>query len=360
MSRNALARQEASQRLRARRELLDFMELVKPQKVINYAANESLPAVFGRWSDEQLQAAVTYFKASPEGPKPVAIKTTKAAVAAAAATYLISFPTAKPQQAQATIMADGGTVPESTDDTTYFLVKTVEDLKGVDRKVQLALVNATRTTPIKKFADDAAAADAAFQALSARAQPTKAKAKAKAEGDAAPGAAKGPKLIDYPAKDKDAIKQVRAGTKVATAIDLLGQEGGILLSDLEAELSKTGKPVSARAWLGYDVKTVVGYGVRSEVDGDDLRVFLVLPKGMKAPLAHKVVEAKPVKETAVAKAAKATKAVAEAAEAAVEAVAEVAAVEAKPDLKVSAGGKTRNVPGGKPGRESKSTAKSGK
>ncbi len=283
---NALDRSE----LRGRRGLIDQMETVRANALITYAANESLPATIGKWTTAQLQSAVAHFFSSKTEQTPIMSPAKKPK------SYLITYPVGKPGKATGVIAK---ALPAEDAAQVAFLVTSPADLVESPMPALLALVNATRTTPIKKFTDAQAAAEAAFQALSARAEP--------ASTPKSEPSVRAIKAVDYAPKAKDELKVVRAGTKVATAIDLLSREGGILLSELEAELSKTGKPVSARAWLGYDVKSVVGYGVRSEPTDEGLRVFLVLPKGMKAPLAHKTVTEKPVKATPAAKAAKATK-----------------------------------------------------
>lgn len=226
--------------------------------------------------------------------------------AAAAKAFIVHFPNKHPRKALAEELVDGAKAPEFDADTTSFTVTTADDLKGAPREVLMALVNATRTTPINKFKSDDAAAEAAFQALTTRAEPVRKAAKPAVTTNRAP------KPVDYKPKLKSEIRAVKAGSKVATAIDLLNQDGGVLLTDLENELSKTGAKVNARAWLGYDVRSVVGYGVRSEQTDEGLRVFLVLPKGMTAPLPHKEATPKAApKDTPVQKAAKATKVKAE-------------------------------------------------
>jgi hypothetical protein len=302
----AQARHDADVRLAHRRKLLDQMELINPQKVLRYAGDHSLPTVFGRWSTEVLDAAVKYLlSTSGSAPRPTPPERTmspKTNTNTAGRSFIVHFPNKHPRKAVAEELLDGAVAPAFDDDTTSFTVRVADDLKGAPREVLLALVNATRTTPINKFKNDDAAAEAAFQALTTRAEPVRKGAKS------APTAARAPKPVDYKPKTKSELHQVKAGSKVATAIDLLAQERGVLLTDLENELSKTGAKVNARAWLGYDVHSVVGYGVRSEQTDEGLRVFLVLPKGMNAPLAHKVATPKPEpKPTAVQKAVKATK-----------------------------------------------------
>jgi len=105
------------------------------------------------------------------------------------------------------------------------------------------------------------------------------------KGGSTPKAPAGPREIGFEAKAKDEITVARAGSKRAIMIDALHK--GTTLEALTKAMSQTGKPVNARAWLSYDLRCV-GYGVREE----NGKLYLVLPKGMKEPLAHKVAEEK--------------------------------------------------------------------
>ena len=62
-----------------------------------------------------------------------------------------------------------------------------------------------------------------------------------------------------PAKD---IRAARLNTKTAIMVDALSR--GATLDDLLLVMSATGKQPNVRAWLGYDLKTRLGYGVRQE------------------------------------------------------------------------------------------------
>ncbi len=241
-----------------------------PQQ-IDYATRHALPPDVGRWSTEQLKLAAN------SGGSPVAIpKKTKQ--------YLVSFPEARPNKATAVVLA--GDAPAAPKGTKQFVVGAQDDLKGAPMPVLLALVNANVSVKVAKFADEGAAVEAAWKALTSRAEPPKADGTAAAPAKAPAKA----RTIAYEPKAKEDIRQVKAGTKVARAIELLA--GGVLITVFEAELSKTGRPISARGWLGYDVNKVVGYGVKSYDSPEGLMVKLVYPKGMTKPLPEKVVEVK--------------------------------------------------------------------
>ena len=149
--------------------------------------------------------------------------------------------------------------------------------------VLLAVVNYGHGTKINRFANREEAIMATKKALPAAADAqngteTKTEEKTRAY-----------KPVSYEPKTRDQIKQVKFGTKIATLIDLL--HAGTTIAEIEKVLSTTGKPVNARAWLGYDLRTVAGYGVTDDGAGN---LKLKLPKGMSAPMEHKVVEPKPV------------------------------------------------------------------
>jgi len=111
-----------------------------------------------------------------------------------------------------------------------------------------------------------------------------------------PVAAKAAKTLKPIAYEPEGeVRAVKAGTKLALLIDELAREEGTTLDLLAAELSRTGSPVDAsgvRSWLSYDLRRA-GYGVRQ--DGD--RLYLVLPEGMTAPLAHREAGVKKAPET---------------------------------------------------------------
>lgn len=86
------------------------------------------------------------------------------------------------------------------------------------------------------------------------------------------------------------LKPCRKGTKQSILIDLLARKEGATMKQLTSALSKTGRPWtedSVRSGLHWDVHSVKGYGVRSELGRNgQMRYRLVLPKGVKAPLPH--------------------------------------------------------------------------
>lgn len=216
--------------------------------------------------------------------------------------YLVSYP-AK-DKASVTLEVVSGKLPKAQKGFKRAVVNSVEELEGLDRETVMAIVNLGRKTPITKFSGDKVMYETAFRALARLAKgatPT-------------PSSSKGtraPSTINYEPRAASSIKQVRAGTKIARLIDLLAK--GATLKKLGEELSKTGRPVSIRGWIGYDLNKVVGYGARGEFDAakNDVFVTLVLPKGLTAPKEHLVPgssKPKAAKKTApVPKAKKATK-----------------------------------------------------
>lgn len=209
--------------------------------------------------------------------------------------------------------------PESLEEGQY-LVTEVADLDNIPTDIKLRIFNRTRAKASLKFPSKAAANEMTFEAikvLGSGKTRTTTEPTAKAPKAAKEKAPKVAKLVSYPATE---LKAARKGSKVALMIDLLSQEGGVELTELENQLSKTGKAVNVRSWIGYDLHKMHGYGVRSEHnDKGQVICFLVLPKGVKAPLEHKVpeppkakepkapkAEAKP--ETELSKAVKASKA----------------------------------------------------
>lgn len=172
------------------------------------------------------------------------------------------------------------------------MVSAAEELAEIPNDVLLAVVNQAKGTKVKKFANPDAARDQAFESLgiildkqNTTAEAAAPKAPKAPKTPKEPKAPAAPKLINREPKAKDQIKPVGEGTKIAKLIELLSQEDGTTIEEIEAELSATGKPVKAAAWLGYDLNTVTGYGVRQ--DADTKRLYLVLPAGMKEVLPYK-------------------------------------------------------------------------
>ena len=84
-------------------------------------------------------------------------------------------------------------------------------------------------------------------------------------------------------------RSVRQGTKISGLIDVLSRKNGATIEEISDTLSATGaavKPNNVKNWLGFDLNTQAGYGVESKMVGTVERFFIVLPKGMKAPLPH--------------------------------------------------------------------------
>ncbi len=79
---------------------------------------------------------------------------------------------------------------------------------------------------------------------------------------------------------------VRAGSKVATIIDLISRPQGAAFAELQALMAPQS---TVRGVLQYDVNALVGYGVT--FDGQSVKI--ILPKGLTAPLAHREKVAKP-------------------------------------------------------------------
>lgn len=276
--------------------LLERLGECEPAKLKEYVKSEKLPGSTKDWTLDQIAAAVTALHPVPKEAAAAAGKTTTgkslkpaAKGKAAIAHFSLSFETEK---AGETAAVKGFTTRDAADKATAavvagskaFSVSTAADLASVPMPVLIAIVNKTKETPVAKFASKEAAQESAFGSLGRVAEeqaPRKTKAKA-------PAQPRVPKPIAYEPRAKTDIKVVKAGTKIANIIDLLAAKKGTTLADIETEGSKTGKPISARAWLGYDLNKVAGYGVREEGG----RLFLVLPKGMDAPHAHKTPEAK--------------------------------------------------------------------
>lgn len=285
---NAQERNDKQRRIN----LLERLGECDTVKLKEYVKMEKLPAGTKDWTLDQISAAVTALHPVPKTAAAAAGKTTtgKSAKAgkAAATHFSVSYETEK---AAETVQVRGFNTRDNADKATVAVaegskahsISTAADLAGVPLPVLISIVNKTKETPVAKFASRDAAQESAFGSLSRVAEeqaPRKTKTKA-------PSAPRVPKVIAYEPRAKSDIKIVRVGTKIANIIDLLARPKGTTLEEIEKEGSKTGKPISARAWLGYDLNKVAGYGVRE----DSGRLYLVLPKGMSAPHDHKVAEA---------------------------------------------------------------------
>jgi hypothetical protein len=319
--------------------LLERLGECDAAKLKEYVKSEKLPGSTKDWSLDQIAAAVTALHPVPKEAAAAAGKTTTGKPvgakkqAAPIAHFSVQYETEK---AGETAKVLGFTTRDAADKATAEVAEgskghsasTAADLASVPTPVLIAIVNKTKETPVAKFASKEAAQESAFGSL-ARVAEESAPRKAKAKAPAQPRVAK---PIAYEPRAKSDIKVVKSGTKIANIIDLLARPKGTTLAEIEKEGSKTGKPISARAWLGYDLNKVAGYGCRQ--DGEQL--FLVLPKGMTAPHAHKVPEApKPAakKGGAVKADAKGKK---DTTEAAVEVAEEKSAVKRRPGGKKQA------------------------
>lgn len=80
--------------------------------------------------------------------------------------------------------------------------------------------------------------------------------------------------------DAEKIRPVREGSKVAQIIDLIARPQGATVAEMQPLMSPK---ATVRGILSYDVHTLVGYGYESK---DGITVHILLPKGMKAPMAH--------------------------------------------------------------------------
>jgi hypothetical protein len=275
--------------------LLERLAECDTAKLKEYVKSEKLPGSTKDWSLDQISAALTALHPVPKEAAAAAGKTTTGKPAgskratAAPAHFSVQYETEK---AGETVQVQGFNRREDADKATAAVkegskahsVSTAADLASVPTPVLIAIVNKTKETPVAKFASKEAAQESAFGSL-ARVAEESAPRKAKAKAPAQPRV---PKPIAYEPRAKSDIKVVKAGTKIANIIDLLARAKGTTLEEIEKEGSKTGKPISARAWLGYDLNKVAGYGVREEAG----RLYIVLPKGMTAPHDHKVPEVK--------------------------------------------------------------------
>lgn len=291
---NAKERNDKQRRIN----LLERLGECDPKKLKEYVQAQKLPGSTKDWSLDQIAAAVTALHPVPKEAAAAAGKTTTGKVvgsiskkqpAAAPTHFSVQYETKNAGETVKVLgfndreAADAATSAVAEGNTAHSVSKP-EDLAPVGMPVLLAIVNKTKETPVSKFASKNAAQESAFQSLTRVAEqsaPRKAKAKA-------PAQPRVPKPIAYEPRAKGDIKVVKAGTKIANIIDLLARTNGTTLAEIEKEGSKTGKPISARAWLGYDLNKVAGYGVR-EAEG---RLYIVLPKGMDVPHPHKVPEEK--------------------------------------------------------------------
>jgi len=206
---------------------------------------------------------------------------------------------------------DGQEYTVKQEDGSY-LIRKQEDVSELPTSIALPAYNATVKTALASFRSKRDRTEGVWEALQALSGPNgnggtghmvaKTVASPKAKKATAPrkrekasnGATKAertPKVRSFkeiePCKKKEDCKPAREGSKVAMLIDLLSQEGGTTIKEIEAKLSKTGRPVNARSWLGHSLRTVHGYGVRAkQVDGQE-RLFLAFPEGMRKAHPHK-------------------------------------------------------------------------
>lgn len=296
--RNALRGQPANpDEIIAQRNFLTTVARTENERFSQYVLKFNLPSTLANWTPQQLDKAVMHFNPRKES-------TMGTATAAAAAIFLVNF------------AADAVTIPvvrqfASVEEATkfaggltgqqVFVIEKEEDMDNLPADTLLAIFNRTRSTPAKKFASPEAARQASFKALSAvvaRTEngetPAKGQKATKPRKEKAAAKPREKKALARDPKAAGEIKTVRAGTKLATLIDLLYAAGekGVSVKDIEAKLSETGQPISAASWLGYSFNTVAGYGYKQIENGN---IVLVLPKGMTAPKGHTIKEAKPTK-----------------------------------------------------------------
>lgn len=175
-----------------------------------------------------------------------------------------------------------------------------ETTAPADTKADKKAAAAQAKADAKKIKDDAKAAkdtdkqtkaDARKKAADDKktAKQTKADDRKKAADDkkAAKQAAKdAPKgFKGDPIEDK--IRPVREGTKIAQIIDLISRPSGATMDELQPIMSPK---ATVRGILAYDLRTLVGYGYKCE-DGNV--VHIVYPAGMRKPMAHTPLAAKP-------------------------------------------------------------------
>lgn len=246
--------------------------------------------------------------------------------------YVLAFPNGSPKDATLkrydTVEQARKVIDDRAEAHTAVLITDQKDsLKDVPTAALLTTYNDIRGTTVKKFADRDAAVTQTLRSIqvldgrtptvepdaetpSSETAPTTV-ADGSPAGDSTdmatktagarkrntkPATKKGSKttgeralrLVEHEPKAKTKIRAVRAGTKSAQLIDMLARPNGATLSQLEEQLSKSGKKVNPRAWMSWTLNSVVGYGVRSERDGSDIRCYLKYPEGMRQPVEHTV------------------------------------------------------------------------
>lgn len=159
--------------------------------------------------------------------------------------------------------------------------------------------------PVNKFSDKATAATRVWRLINRvyqerlqrapkaknRAKEGKPNNKPKATGAAAsPRATKGINLAP-----KDWVKECRAGSKQQIMVDLLSRDEGATLDQLREALSGGAQPwadQTIKAGFNWDMNSLKGYGVRTEVAADGTHVYhLVIPAGHDIPEPRKVAKA---------------------------------------------------------------------
>jgi hypothetical protein len=288
-----------------RRDFLARLKQLPENRIVEEVERLGLGAQTSKWDDDQLRQVVEAIEGPATGDGETADASEETSTDMARYTVLFNE-----KDKSVAVRAAGRKVPEGA-----YLVATLDDVKGLDRGIQQALFNAGKQTPATRFANADALAQGAFanlaqaatvtpQAKGAQAAEAEAPAAAATKGGARKATTKGgarktstPRAaqpVDLAPKAKDKIRAVRRGSKVSILIDLLARKTGATLDEVAAALSKTGStvtPAYARAWIGYSLNSIVGYGAKQEGN----RIRLVLPKGLTAPLPHKVAEEKPVK-----------------------------------------------------------------
>lgn len=293
----------AAQRPLNRAELLEKLgECDRPQ-LVAHVRSKNLPKATNEWTVEQIAEAVNKLH-------PVIAKGKAAKVAAKAPVerqvhtlpegpaYSIVY---ESEEESTTKVHQFKTRDQATeysnaipDGHTAHTVLRQDDMKGIPMSVLLVIVNKNTDTPVKRYATADAARESAFNSLENASMETATKMKAP-KAQKAPKAAAAPRTprpVNYPAGET--AKPVRAGTKIATIIDLLVE--GTTLEEIKEAGDQFGQPINARGWLGYDLKEK-GYGAIQKGD----KIFLVLPKGMRKPHAHVEKTAPPVKAPKAAK-----------------------------------------------------------
>jgi hypothetical protein len=96
-----------------------------------------------------------------------------------------------------------------------------------------------------------------------------------------------PPLLDIqPSKSKSEIHAFRDTSMLAWLLDKLSRKNGVTESEIQAELTARELSNPPRTWLRADFARMTGYGVTESAEARG-RFFLVLPKGMDAPLPHR-------------------------------------------------------------------------